>query len=307
MKKKIIIVVSLILILAISIFQFFVHLTSNDLPCAAENKMLILTVYGGGVVDGIYPTPDDFPYTNEDGMPILIAHGGGAIDGKIYTNSYEAVKNSIEVVAYDFVELDLREMADGKLGAIHEMDEFNTMTGFAGDTGKITSEDLKTRRIYGTYRPLLAPDINDLFGNSDVFLVTDKIGNFDLLNDEITIDREKMLVEVFSYQSYVRALRKGIKYPMLCIWSEKDLARFWVLLKLKKIKMITIPVGLITACPAELKELYDSGVVIFAFTSNDADFIIEHGGSTVSGFYTDSISYNMLQNSYDLEKNRRRD
>lgn len=61
------------------------------------------------------------------------------------------------------------------------------------------------------------------------------------------------------------------------------------LLKSSTVSMITIPIELVEQAEAELKKLFDSGVNIFAFTSNDPDFIKKHGGVRVSGFYTDLV------------------
>jgi hypothetical protein len=160
----------------------------------------------------------------------------------------------------------------------------------------LTSENVKSRKIYDSLHPILSDDINNIFQNTNLYLVTDKIEDHDLLIDEVDIGKENLLVEVFSYKSYVQSLQKGIRYPMLCIWNRPKLIFYLPLLLTNKIKMITIPADMINSCQQQLEYLYKKGVNIFAFTSNDKEFILKHGRKTVSGFYTDSITYqNLLQ------------
>ena len=56
-----------------------------------------------------------------------IAHAGGAIDGIRYTNSKEAILNSISKGA-KYIELDLSLTRDGKLVAVHDWHWFNELT-----------------------------------------------------------------------------------------------------------------------------------------------------------------------------------
>ena len=239
------------------------------------------------------PSPERFYAKEHEDKVILIAHAGGAIDGKVYTNSLEAVELSIRN-EYDFIELDLYETEDKKIGALHNVHEFNDFTGFRDYSKPLNSEDFRSRRIYGTMHPLLSTDINRLFDKEQTYLVTDKIKNFDLLNEEILVSKELLLVEVFTYRSYFKALRKGIRHPMLCVKDSRDLSLYWPLLITGKISMITIPKELIALRQDDLESLYKRGVSIFAFTSNDKDYILKHAGTTVSGFYTDSITYKDL-------------
>ncbi|MCD7973056.1 MAG: hypothetical protein LUG18_10410 [Candidatus Azobacteroides sp.] len=247
--------------------------------------MLILHFY-------VYPTPETFPLKDRK-TPILIAHAGGAYQGKIYTNSAEAVSNSLEN-GYDFIEIDLLMLSDSIIGGVHKLEEFNSITGFEESAVLMSSVEFQRRRIYDSLHPLLANDILKIFENSGAYLVTDKLENPKLLEEQIPLNKDKILNEVFSYKSYLQYLKNGYKYPMLCIWSKTELYRYLPLLIARKIKMITFPTYLIVACQKELKFLLSIGVTVFAFTSNDKEFILEYGGSTVTGFYTDSITYRNL-------------
>lgn len=237
----------------------------------------------------IFPTPENFVFNNGD-KPILIAHAGGKIQDKIYTNSIEAVQQAI-LNKYDFIELDLEVLKDNNIGLIHDVDHFNEMTG--NDYTEIQSlslDDLKKTVSEDALHPISIEEINQLFLKKNIFLVTDKIHDLDLLNEKITLDKDKMLVELASYRSYSEALRKGYKYPMLSIYKKADLDKFRIFFSLGKIKIIAIPIRLITSCGEELKELKKKGIAIFAFTSNEKTFILDKGKDIVTGFYTDEIT-----------------
>lgn len=58
--------------------------------------------------------------------------------------------------------------------------------------------------------------------NRDFILVTDKIADYELLLKEIPFP-ERMIVEVFSPEDYLKALKSGIRYPAYCIWGKKNI------------------------------------------------------------------------------------
>ncbi|GAB6011612.1 glycerophosphodiester phosphodiesterase family protein [Viscerimonas tarda] len=236
------------------------------------------------------PSPESFRCER---FPILIAHGGGGINGQIRSNSREAVELSVKN-GYCFIELDMQITKDGHIAAVHFWSDLYEQTGLEGDTIPLSSADFKLRKIQGYQHTLLGNDIKELFPDTVRYLVTDKIKDYDLIIKEIEVDKNKLLVEVFSYPQYLDALQKGIKYPMLNTINFQKLRKYSPLLIAKKIKMITVPVEMISSCEKELRFLHKYGVTIFAYTSNDKDFILKHGGKTVSGFYTDYVKISDL-------------
>ena len=249
--------------------------------------IFILLVLFSGYLLYRYPSPPKFPIST---FPhgILIAHAAGEISGHPYTNSKEAIAQSLSK-GYQFVELDLRLSQDKYIVAVHDWKQFHTMTGHTGEQ-TIPLEEFEKRKIYSHYTPVTYKDINTLFSQGDVFLVTDKIEQFDIVNEQLRIPANSLMVEVFSYKSYVKALRKGIKYPMLCFWTAESLKEHKLLFRTGRIRMITIPEDLIQSAEAEIEELYKSGVIVIAFSSNDAAFIKAHMGHCVHGFYSDSVT-----------------
>ncbi len=140
----------------------------------------------------------------------LVAHAGGAIDGCLYTNSLEAVKKAADA-GYKYIELDLLMTADSFVVAGHSWSDYNSMTGFLqrGDTAPAL-HDFMSRRIYGKYTPLTAEMINTFFEeNSEIFFVTDKISDADVLERFFPNLKSRMVVEAFSYDDYCELKRRG--------------------------------------------------------------------------------------------------
>lgn len=221
--------------------------------------------------------------------PVLIAHAGGAINGLKYTNTIEAVTNS-RANDFTYYEIDILESKDGQLFGGHDWQHFKEITN-QSMTGQLTSVQVKDSVVYKKYHPVTKDFLHTfLKKNPSRFIVTDKIKNLDAVAQQLPfVDR--MLVEVFSYEAYNKALSIGIKYPMLCINSERRLRRYLKknLLKINEVEMITTPISLFRTEQTTFKKLYEKGVGIFVYTANDANFIRRHIGKSATGFYTDYV------------------
>ena len=152
----------------------------------------------------------------------LIAHAGGAIDSCIYTNSREALELAANN-GYRFIEFDFLFTSDSVLVAAHSWRDFNEMTDSAhlGDATP-SFDDFARRRIHGRYTPLSASEINEFFElNDSLFLVTDKVSDPDILRRYFPNIKERMVVEAFSYQHYIRLQDEGYHLVMYsCMASD---------------------------------------------------------------------------------------
>ncbi|MGL4207990.1 MAG: hypothetical protein ACRCTY_01245, partial [Candidatus Adiutrix sp.] len=154
------------------------------------------------------------------------------------------------------------------------------------------AENIRNRKIFNKYNVLFPEDINKVFtDNPHLFLVTDKLNDFKAIKAQLDFPNKlnRILVEVFSYKSYKRALINGFKYPMLCVWDKKGLEKVMGKIRQGRIKIITLWAATITEAPELLIEALNLGVTIFAFTSNDVEFIEQNLNKTVTGFYTDTV------------------
>lgn len=217
-----------------------------------------------------------------------IAHGGG-IAPFTYTNCREAVLASL-AQGFRFIEIDLLETTDGHLIGAHCWQDLYSHANLSAPPAPLSWEQAKKLKIHGQYHVLSGPDIADIMrAHPEMVLVTDKIENFPLLLEEIPFP-DRMIVEVFSEQSYLYALRCGVRYPALCINAGK--LQQAQQLGLPIVTMGTYGVEWTAGQVAAIRQLHRSGTCIMLFGTSDRDFdspdfVKEHLGRTVSKIYTD--------------------
>ncbi|MBR3628323.1 MAG: hypothetical protein IKN42_05720, partial [Elusimicrobia bacterium] len=215
------------------IFSKLVHITNF-----LKNKKKIINIFiilvfliliSLQIFNFIFPIKrNKFYYSNKQVINenCLIAHACGQIDDKTDTNSLEAIIKSINN-GYKFIEIDLCLTKDNEIVAMHDFKKFNKMTNTTNDFYNV--KEIKKQKIYNKYTPLTAEDINQIFTtNKDLFLVTDKIEDYDILLKNFKFT-DRMIVEVFSIDDYKKALKKGILYPALCFCSNdliKDIIKY---------------------------------------------------------------------------------
>lgn len=221
-----------------------------------------------------------------------IAHGGG-VKQFVYTNSKEALEDSIRKKFY-FVELDMVETLDHHILAAHDWEYFRKKTGSQDGKKAMSLAEARSLKINGSFTPLSGNEIAEYMSNyPDLFLVTDKIKNYELLLKEIPFPN-RMIVEVFSIKDYVRALRAGVKYPALCVGKSRE--RIMQAMR-HNIKLVTMEADkrLFSENLGDIKRFHDNGGVILLFYVNfsDADtydFLNVHLGKTFTKIYTNRWS-----------------
>ncbi|MCR4820359.1 MAG: hypothetical protein K5838_04465 [Elusimicrobiales bacterium] len=221
----------------------------------------------------------------------LIAHAGGAINGAVYTNSRESIENSINS-GFKIIELDLDKTSDGEIAALHDWDYFRGITKNEKNGKAMPQADFLAQKIYGKYSPLNVAAINDFFEkNADTVLVTDKIKDFNALLKNFKFTK-RLIVEVFSYSDYDKALEAGIIYPALNLNSigKAEIDR---ILK-KKIKMVTISDVFLEQNREEILCLHRKGITVMLYAPtkviNNPEYLKSVLGKTVSLAYVDFCS-----------------
>lgn len=249
-------------------------------------------------------TPPSSPYWVNDGRVRLIAHGGGSCKDSRTPNSAEALRANLP--RYRHVELDLHATADGRLLAAHDLHDLGAMRHCRRQKGPIGTLGSILRGVFGVcprlpthalgmgvpltngQTPLDDAAIAAAFARrGDAVLVTDKCKRFDLLARFFPF-ADRLLVEVFSLEDRDRALRAGIRHPMLCIWTLDELRAHDSRLRPDDIAMITTPAELVKQHPDAFRRLYARGVNILAFTVNDPDFLTTFN-DCVTAVYTDTL------------------
>lgn len=221
-----------------------------------------------------------------------IAHGGG-INDFTYTNSYEAVLDSIKK-GFEFIELDLLETKDGDIIAGHDWKYFKRSIGkidYSDDP--LSIKDIYNAKINNKYSILTSKLICNIMKKYENFiLITDKINNFYLLKEKIPF-LDRIIVEVFSVGSYYDAINCGIKYPAYSVFNMK---------RLKRAVRYKFPIIIVDAKMLEhseslniIQKLHDSHITIFIYYNkfkkkDDINFLKRYLGKTFSKVYTDKWS-----------------
>lgn len=225
-----------------------------------------------------------------------------------YTNSKEALLQSIKE-GFKFIELDLALNAQGEIFAAHDYKHFYKITNalpkdFNADMLNHiafvppSKDYIKNAKIYERFTPLALQDINAIFrANPSVYLVTDKLNDFNAMANQLDFGKDRILIEVFSIKAYFEARKMGFKYPMFCAWNSAEAIKTAMR---HKISMITTHTEILRdEKGAKLaEEFIANGGCIFTFSSNEQKFINEHLDKRVSGFYVDF--YDITRNKYKL-------
>jgi hypothetical protein len=226
----------------------------------------------------------------------FIAHAGGGYKGKTYTNSYDAVENSI-ASGFKFIELDILKTSDNYLIAAHDWkglkNECKNLS-FTSDNA-ITLKEFENCNL--EFRKLSHKDISRFFDQqgefkkNELYLVTDQINDYKILN-KYFLEHHRLLVEINSIKDFLFARFNNISIK---VFNFTNARRNIIYVKIFNIKFINIHTAYIDQYKDFLIDYLKSGNVVFAYTSNDVDFVKKNLNKTVSAFYTDFIDLKTLE------------
>jgi len=237
----------------------------------------------------------------------LIAHALGDIDDKIYTNSLEALIESIEE-GYKLVEADILLTNDHQLVLRHDWQierfiKFNQPFIDDGSGIYIPSlDEFANNKIYDKYTPMTFNDLLKFMQEyKDFYVVTDTkylkpeeyLPQFDLIIKEINSVDPKLLNR-FIIQFYNLDMYYNLKetYPfkdyIFTIYAvnitNEEIIDF---LNQNQLKYLTMYEGRIT--PEFIDELAGYGIFTLTHTINDINKVYEYLGIGLDGFYTDTV------------------
>ena len=214
----------------------------------------------------------------------FIAHAGGGIDNIKYTNSLEALSESIDQ-GFKYIELDINISKDNKLVFLHDWISFKKSIDFKNQNNNplLYSEYLEAK-IHNKYNVITLEKLNNFFfKNTELFLVTDKINNFEILTKNIKF-MDRTIVEIFGKQNYLKSFFYNIPNKMLSTnlnFYDK------IFIKLARVKYIAIHTSVVEKNRSYLENLVKNNINVFAFSSNNKKFMINNLNKTVSAIYTD--------------------
>ncbi|MCR5332030.1 MAG: hypothetical protein K6E62_12730 [Lachnospiraceae bacterium] len=208
----------------------------------------------------------------------VIRHACGGIDGTAYTNSKEALENSI-MSGCGAVEIDFRFTKDGVLVCAHEWDDI-------GLESVPKAAKFEKYRINGLYTPMTAETALKILAGTKCFLIIDTKEK-DTLSVYREIDRilsqisggeqlkERLVPQIYAQEEYeqlkaVYEYRNWIfttyKLKLKKNSQFKELAAF---LKEKGIKTVTIPKEYVTE--ARIEYFTKKKIRVATHTVNDAE------------------------------------
>lgn len=242
-----------------------------------------------------YNAAESAQYYNNEGpwaKEGYIAHGGG-VGQYLYTNSQEAVYDSLQR-GFQFIELDIIETDDGHLLAAHDRDYFCKLIGVPPGS-PLNSEEVKKQKINGSFTVLLGEDIFRIMQeHPEMILVTDKITNYSLLRKEIPLP-DRIIIECFSPRGIVEAKKCGFKhvaYSLFTVSQFRHAAHYGM-------RLLILPGTLALKneqIHADIVKLHQSGVCmcVYGGICDDASVIYRHLGKSVSKFYMGKFAPHQL-------------
>lgn len=207
-----------------------------------------------------------YPFYNDKyAKQHLIAHAGAAIDGNVYTDSREAVENSIKT-GRKYIEIDLIETSDGHYVAAHDWELVNKMVGRTGNE-PMTLAEFKNAKLLGKYTSMDTKDIVALFEKyPDWIMVSDKIRDVARLRKEIPYP-DRMIVQTFGLLDYFQALKLGFKYPTLRLkGGRRGIKEIYKLfMKWGNVKSVILGEKSFNKNKEYIGELHKSGVTVILY------------------------------------------
>ena len=228
-----------------------------------------------------------------DPHPRLIAHAGGIGNHRTYTNSLEALDNSV-ARGHTAIEIDLSWTSDHHLVLLHDWDrEFERL--FNRSPGRLTLAEFRSTPSTHGLSHLSLEDLESwLSDNPDVLVITDiKERNIDglrLIAEEYPEHRHRFVPQIYRPESYLEVRELGYDHVVFSLYkteySDRQVIDFAIA---NPLFGVTMPLrrAMEGTLPAELAA---HGVRVFAHTVNDYLTVDRLRIQGVYGVYTDWLS-----------------
>ena len=224
-----------------------------------------------------------------------IAHAGGIVHGILNTNSLEALDMNYKK-GFRLFELDILKTKDNKFIASHDWPYWAKLTNYKGEL-PVSEKEFLQRKILDQYTPLSMTEINQWFKkHDDAILITDKI-NEPKAFSEAFIDKNRLMMELFSWDAINEAITAGIKSAMPSQNLINSLQRDKVeqLVKLG-ITDIAISRNYINSNKVFLRKLKENNIRAYAFHINflvgmDEEYVVKYELDHIYGIYADKWNF----------------
>lgn len=225
----------------------------------------------------------------------LIYHAGGDIQGYRYTNSLEAIEQTLAKEQY-FLEIDLQYTSDGHLVCAH------TWSDVFPEEYQPTLEEFLQAKVQGKFTPITAEDLLRIMTeNPQMFLVVDvkEPGTITrVITDLVTLaNQDSAILDRFIIQLYTGEEKSTLQeiYPFedeqflftlyaIGYWQMEFAAHC----SKENISVITLPQGWMP--PEDAALLKELGFIVYEHTVNRVDIARQSLEKGISSFYTDTLS-----------------
>ena len=215
----------------------------------------------------------------------MIAHAGGAIEGNVYTNSLEALIIS-EKRGYKYIEIDLLKTNDEnpRLFAAHSYEDFERMTG----NNVFDAENINNSKILNKYTPLTDDTVLSFFEkHRNLWLVTDKIEDWQLLDEKFPGLKERMICEFWHKEQYNKAKEYGFSNMAYNVNGIEDLK----FAEDNNLKFITVSTDFLEKEKYAIQKLRrQKGTKVMVFTADNKNDARKYG------YWADMIYYDGPEN-----------
>lgn len=224
----------------------------------------------------------------------LIYHAGGDIQGYRYTNSLEAIRQTLEKEQY-FIEIDLQYTSDNHLVCAH------TWSDVFPEESQPTLEEFLQTKVQGKFTPITAEELLRIMAeHPQMYLVVDvkEPGTiFRVITDLVALaDRDATILDRFIIQLYTGEEKAALQeiYPFedeqflltlyaIGYWQME----FAALCNTENISVITLPQGWMPQ--EDIALLRELGFTIYEHTVNRVDIARQSLEKGISSFYTDTL------------------
>lgn len=299
--KKILLVVfyHILLLIAVLIFIFKYAEEVTQIKADIYYQFQISDTVDTNVDFSDYPAfePEENLWINQ---AQLIHHAGGGIDGLDYSNSREALENTLSG-GERYIEIDFMYTSDHHLVCMHKWAEQ------WGSETPPTLQEFISGNIYGKYSPMTASDLIQYMDQySDLYIIIDTKES-----DYVNVIRDLVELSFFNPsitdRFIIQIYDSGAKAEILQLYSFSDSNFLFTAYKFgsrfpnkimnicydENIYIVTVPYG---DWDQETIDLYRSkNIIIYEHTMNRPDQANEELRRGVHGLYTDFLS------SEDLE------
>lgn len=254
-----------------------------------------MTFLAGVVTSGIVGNSDR---SSEVGELHRVAHAGGEIDGATYTNSREAILESL-AKGFDWIEVDFTWTSDGRLVCIHDW-ESNYRRLFKTDVEEpLSLQAFEAQRSRSDFSLLTLSELGELMNaHPRLKIVTDikenNLTGLDVIAQKLPDSASRVIPQIYVPGEYESVRELGYEQIIWTLYrysKQGDIEQ--ILREIKSMKLVAVCMSRQRVADGHAKRLKARGIATYAHTINEPEEwkdLRENWG--VTQVYTDFLPAN---------------